>query len=179
MKRHLYLSPIFLLALIVMVMVATPVAAVEPVTATFQFADVIEGYVPACDLNLRWDISGTVDRTFFFDQDGNVVRILDHVQEDNTITNLDTGESLREGPDHFIQHIFFNDDGTVRLDINGLSVLVNSGENMVVDAGRVVLFFGPGGPSVLQVAGRHDVRGIDPLTVDDPILLEGFCAAFE
>ena len=95
------------------------------------------------------------------------------------ITNVDTGESLREGPDSFIQHIFFNDDGTVRLEINGLSVLVNSGEHLVVDAGRVVLFFGPGGPTVLDVSGRHDVRGIDPLTVDDPILLEGFCAAFE
>lgn len=147
-------------------------------TQTLEFADTIEGFVESCGLNLRWDISGTVDRTFFFDQDGNVVRIIDKVREDNTITNLDTGETLREGPDSFGQIINFNDDGTVTIQINGLSVLVKKGDRTVVDAGRVVLLFGPGGPSVLDISGRHDVRGIDPLTVDDPILLEGFCPAF-
>ena len=155
-----------------------PAAAVPPMTVTLEFADTIEGFVPECGLNLRWDISGTVDRTLFLDQDGNVVRILDHVREDNTITNVDTGETLSEGPDSFIQSITFNDDGTVTLLIAGLSVLVNQGENQVVDAGRVVLFFGPGGPSVIDISGRHDIRGIDPLTVDDPILLAGFCPAF-
>ena len=152
--------------------------AVPPVTQTFEFSDTLEGFVESCGLNLRWDINGTVERTLFFDQDGNVVRILDKVREDNTITNVDTGESLREGPDSFIQIITFNDDGSVTLEINGLSVLVNRGENSVVDAGRIVLFFGPTGPTVLGISGRHDIRGIDPLVVDDPILLEGFCPAF-
>lgn len=152
--------------------------AVAPVTQSFPFADVIEGFVEGCELNLRWSISGTVERKFFFDQDGNVVRIIDLVQEDNLITNLDTGEELREGPDTFVQIIDFNDDGTVTLQINGLSVLVNGGDSTVVDAGRVVLLFGPDGPSVLDVSGRHDIRGIDPLVVDDPKLLEGFCPAF-
>lgn len=178
-QKTTYLIIIFLLVLIIMAVLATPALAVPPVTQTFTFADSIEGFVPECGLNLRWEISGSVDRTFYFNQDGSIVRILDQVREDNLITNLDTGESLREGPDSFIQHIFFNDDGTVTLEINGLSVLVNSGENIVVDAGRVVLLFGPGGPTVLDVSGRHDVRGIDPLVVDDPILLAGFCAAFE
>ncbi len=159
-------------------LLTVPAAAVPPVTVSFEFADVIEGFVPACGLNLRWEISGSVERTFFFDQDGNLVRIQDRVRETNVITNVDSGESLQEGPDSFQQRILFNDDGTVTLQINGLSVLVNGGENIVVDAGRVVLLFGPDGPVVLDVSGRHDVRGIDPLTVDDPILLEGFCAAF-
>ncbi len=155
-----------------------PAAAVQPTTVTFPFSDQVEGFVPECGLNLRWDISGTVERTFFFDAEGNLVRIQDRVREDNTITNTDTGESLREGPDSFQQRILFNDDGTVTIQINGLSVLVNKGDGSVVDAGRVVLLFGPGGPSVLSISGRHDVRGIDPLTVDDPILLAGFCDAF-
>ncbi len=178
-QKTTYLIAVLLLTLILTALVATPVLAVKPVTQTFEFSDTIEGFVEKCELNLRWDISGSVKRTLFFDQDGNVVRILDQVREDNTITNVDTGESLREGPDSFIQHIFFNDDGTVTLEINGLSVLVNSGEHLVVDAGRVVLFFGPGGPTVLDISGRHDIRGIDPTVVDDPILLAGFCAAFE
>lgn len=153
-------------------------AAVPPVTQTLEFSATVEGFVESCGLNLRWDISGTVERTAFFDQDGNVVRFLDKVREDNTITNVDTGESLQEGPDSFVQIITFNDDGSVTIEINGLSVLVNQGENSVVDAGRVALLFGPGGPTVLGISGRHDIRGIDPLTVDDPILLEGFCPAF-
>lgn len=156
----------------------SPLAAVQPVTQSFVFADTIEGVAPSCDSLLRWEIGGTVERTFFFDQDGNVVRIQDKVRELNTISNLDTGETLQEGPDSFVQRILFEDDGSVTLQINGLSVLVNQGDSTVVDAGRVVLFFGPDGPSVLDISGRHDIRGIDPLTVDDPILLDGFCPAF-
>lgn len=152
--------------------------AVPPVTQTFDFEDTIEGFVPECGLNLRWEITGSVDRTRYFDQDGNVVRIIDHVSEDNTITNVDTGETLREGPDHFQQIFNFNPDGTVTLLIAGLSVLVNGGDNIVVDAGRVVLLFGPSGISVVGISGRHDVRGIDPTVVDDPVLLAGFCGAF-
>ena len=171
------------MTLIVAVLVASSMTAGTavagaPITQSFQFADVVEGVAEGCELPLRWEINGTVERKFFFDQDGNVVRIVDLVQEDNVITNLDTGEELREGPDTFVQIIDFNDDGTVTLQINGLSVLVNGGDGTVVDAGRVVLFFGPDGPSVLDVSGRHDIRGIDPLVVDDPKLLAGFCPAF-
>lgn len=157
---------------------AGPALAARPVTQTITFADTIEGFVPECGLNLRWDIEGTVERTFFFDRNGDLVRIQDQVRENNTITNLDTGETLQEGPDSFIQIIVFNDDGSVTININGLSVLVNQGDSNVVDAGRVVLLFGPQGPSVLDISGRHDVRGIDPLVVDDPLLLAGFCSAF-
>jgi len=156
-----------------------PAAAVPPVTQSFTFAQTIEGVAQSCGLPLSWGIEGSVERTLFFDQDGNVVRIQDQVRELNTITNLETGERLQEGPDSFIQRILFGDDGSVTLQINGLSVLVNQGDNSVVDAGRVVLFFGPDGPTVLDVSGRHDIRGIDPLTVDDPILLDGFCPAFD
>lgn len=153
--------------------VAVPATAVPPTTQTFPFGGVVEGYVEACDLTLRWDISGTAERTTFYDSDGDVVRFQDKVRETNTITNVDTGETLQEGPDSFLQRILFNDDGTVTVEINGLSVLVTNGRDTVVDAGRVVLQFGPDGPSVLAVVGRHDVRSIDPLTTDDPILLEG------
>lgn len=174
MRRMLLLTTV----LTAIVATAVPAAAVKPTTVVFPFADVIEGFVPSCGLNLRWEISGEAERTFFRDQDGDLVRIQDKVRETNTITNLDTGETLREGPDAFSQRILFNPDGTVTLQINGLSVHVPRGDGSVVDAGRVVLLFGPGGPTVLDVAGRHDVRGIDPLVVDDPVLLEGFCPAF-
>lgn len=157
---------------------AAPALAIPPETAVFPFGGTVEGYVEACDLTLRWEISGTAERTTFFDGDGAVVRFQDKVRETNTITNVDTGETLQEGPDSFQQRILFNDDGTVTVQINGLSELVTDGADTVVDAVRVVLQLGPDGPTVVAVVGRHDVRAIDPLTTDDPVLLEGFCDAF-
>ncbi len=153
-------------------------AAVPPVRSTITATDTIEGFVPECGRNLRWDISLTVERTFFFDEDGNLVRIQDQVRENNTITDTDTGETLQEGPDSFSQRILFNDDGTVTLSVHGLSVLVNDGENVVIDAGRLVLQFGPGGAQVIALNGRHDIREINPLSTNDPALLAGFCPAF-
>lgn len=158
---------------------AVPALAVPPETSTIPFSGVIEGHVEDCDLNLRWEVNGTATRTVFFDADGNTVRFQDRVRELNTITNLDTGETLQEGPDSFLQRTLFNDDGTMTVEISGLSVLVAAGEDAVVDAGRVVLLRGtPDEPQLLHISGRHDVRGIDPFTTSDPILLAGFCGAF-
>ncbi len=160
------------------VLAAGPAGAVPPTRQTIELTNVIQGFVPECGLNLRWDISLTVDRTRFFDQDGNLIRIQDQVRENNTITNTDTGETLEEGPDSFQQRIVFNEDGTVLVSALGLSVHVNQGENAVIDAGRTVLLFGPGGPFLLGFNGRHDIREIDPFTTSDPKLLAGFCPAF-
>ena len=48
----------------------------------------------SCGL-LRWEIHLTGDRFRFFDEDGLLVRVQVHISEDNTITNLDTGETYR------------------------------------------------------------------------------------
>ncbi len=179
MSRSMYKLLVVVLAISVLGAIAPAGAqAAPPTRQTIALTNTIEGFVPECGLNLRWGIDLTVERTFFFDGDGNLVRIQDQVRENNTITNIDTGETLEEGPDSFSQRILFNDDGTVTVQVNGLSVLVNDGEASVVDAGRLVLQFGPGGSSVLQLAGRHDIRSIDPLSTDDPALLAGFCDAF-
>lgn len=37
------------------------------------------------------------------------MRFRDRVRESNTITNLDTGETLQEGPDSFLQRVLVND----------------------------------------------------------------------
>ena len=39
------------------------------------------------------------------------MRVQVHISEDNTITNLDTGETYREGPDNFMQTTLFTGDG--------------------------------------------------------------------
>jgi hypothetical protein len=170
-----------LTTLVITLLVATaaaPAAAVPPETVEIPFGGVIEGDVEACDLTLRWEVSGTVERTTFFNADGSIDRFQDKVRETNTITNVGTGETLQEGPDSFLQRVLFNDDGTVTLAITGLSVLVTGGDDVVVDAGRTVLLLGPDGVTALALDGRHDVRAIDPTTTSDPVLLEGFCAAF-
>lgn len=154
---------------------ATPAAATPPTTQVFPFGGAIEGFADDCGLNLRWEVSGTATRTTFFNADGSVDRFQDRVRETNTITNLDTGEVLQEGPDSFLQRVLLNPDGPATIEINGLSVLVPGGDDLVIDAGRVILQ----GGEALAIVGRHDIRAIDPSTTTDPILLNGFCAAFD
>ena len=57
---------------------------------------------------LLWDINLVVDITNFFDRAGTRVRQIAHVREDNTITNLTTAETFREGPHSFIQTTYYN-----------------------------------------------------------------------
>jgi hypothetical protein len=60
----------------------------------------------------------------FFD-DGARTRVQAHLREDNTITNLTTGESFHEGPDSFTQTSYFNADGTLdRIVATGLAANV-------------------------------------------------------
>ena len=127
---------------------------------------------------LFWDINLVLDITNFFDQDGTLVRQIIHVREDNTITNLTTGESFREGPDSFIQTTYYNEDGTVnRIVASGLQARVG---NELRDVGRVVLV--PLGGNLFDLvfaAGPHPIREAadDGRIVRDA--LPGFCALFE
>ena len=126
---------------------------------------------------LEWDINIVVDITNFFDKDGTRVRQIAHVREDNTITNLTTGETFREGPDSFIQTIYYNENGTVnRLVASGLQARVG---NELRDVGRVVLVpLGGGRFDLVFSAGQHPVREAADLgrLVD---ALPAFCAAFD
>lgn len=126
---------------------------------------------------LEWDINIVVDITNFFDKDGTRVRQIAHVREDNTITNLTTGETFREGPDSFIQTIYYNENGTVnRLVASGLQARVG---NELRDVGRVVLVpLGGGRFDLVFSAGQHPVREeADDGRIADA--LPAFCAVFE
>ena len=59
-----------------------------------------------------------------------------HINEDNTITNLDTGETFREGPDNFMQTTLFTDDGPLIV-ATGLAANVPGAQ--LKDVGRVVI----------------------------------------
>ena len=138
---------------------ALPALAAEPQRDQVAQNQVVEGQT-SCGL-LRWEIHLTADRFRFFDQDGQLVRVQVHISEDNTITNLDTGETYREGPDNFMQTTLFTDDGPLIV-ATGLAANVPGAQ--LKDVGRVVI--DPRTGEILFSAGQHPLR-------------EGFCALFE
>ena len=104
---------------------------------------------------MRWAIDLTVKGTNFFDSEGRLVRQQPHIHEDNTITNLASGLTLREGPDAFTQTTYFNPDGTIsHIVATGLAAHVQDGN--LKDVGRVVWLLGTN--EIVFSAGRHPVR---------------------
>ena len=147
---------IIALATVAFAALATPAGAVPPQHfSVTPPPNIVEDQGQACGFPVRWTIELTVEGTNFFDQDGNIVRQQAHVKEDNTITNLDTGLTLREGPDSFMQTIVFNPDGSIAyLSATGLAANV-FGEQLK-DVGRVVWL--PGTNEIVFSAGPHPVR---------------------
>jgi hypothetical protein len=158
-----------------MAVLAGPASADPPVRADIDVSQALTGATP-CG-TLRWDIHITGQQTTFF-EDGVRRRVQAHLHEDNTITNLTTGESFVEGPDSFMQTSYFNPDGTLdRIVATGLAANVQ-GEQFK-DVGRVVLApLGAGRFDLVFNAGQHPLRE----AADDgrlPDALPGFCALFE
>lgn len=147
---------------------ALPALAAAPQRDQVAQNQVVQGQT-SCGL-LRWEIHLTADRFRFFDQDGQLVRVQVHISEDNTITNLDTGETYREGPDNFMQTTLFTDDGPLIV-ATGLAANVPGAQ--LKDVGRVVI--DPRTGEILFSAGQHPLREAQ----EAGNVLEGFCALFE
>jgi len=116
---------------------AAPAAATPPTRQTIVQHNVVQDQGQACGFPVRWTIDLTVERTRFVDADGNLVRIIDHVREDNTVERLDTGKRLREGPDAFQQVLTIEAGRVTSVAINGLAL--NLQGEQLKDVGRVVL----------------------------------------
>ena len=136
---------------------AAPAAATPPQRLpTLELHNPVQDQGQACGFPVLWDIHLTVERTNFFDSEGRLVRQQARIREDNTITNLATGLTLREGPDAFVQTTTFNPDGTIAtITATGLAVNVR-GDERLKDVGRVVWL--PGTNEIVFSAGRHPVR---------------------
>ena len=134
-----------------------PAAAAPPLRLpTLELNNRVQDEGQACGFPVRWDIALTVERTNFFDSEGRLVRQQARIREDNTITNLTTGLTLREGPDAFVQTTTFNPDGSIAaITATGLAVNVR-GEERLKDVGRVVWL--PGTNEIVFSAGPHPVR---------------------
>lgn len=147
---------------------ALPALAAAPQRDQVAQNQVVQGQT-SCGL-LRWEIHLTGDRFRFFDQDGQLVRVQVHISEDNTITNLDTGETYREGPDNFMQTTLFTDDGPLIV-ATGLAANVQGAQ--LKDVGRVVI--DPLTGEIVFSAGQHPLREAQ----EAGNVLEGFCALFD
>lgn len=136
--------------------VASPARAVPPERLTVNQHRVVADQGQNCGFPVRWTIDLTADVTRFFDQDGRRIREQAHIKEDNTLENLATGKTLREGPDSFTQTTYFDESGNrTHIVVTGLAA--NAGP--VKDVGRVVLV--PAGGGQLDIAfsaGKHPVR---------------------
>jgi hypothetical protein len=142
-----------LLVLAACAVLAAPAAAVPPTRQAIVQHNVVEDQGQACGFPVRWTLDLEVERTRFFDSEGNLVKIIDHVREHNTVENLATGSVLREGPDAFQQVITF-DGGVVSVAINGLAL--NLTAEQLKDVGRVVLENGV----IVFSAGPHPAREV-------------------
>ena len=142
---------ITLITLVAAGALAAPAPAVAPTRQAITQRNVVEDNGEACGFPVRWTIDLTVERTRYFDAAGNLVRIIDHVREENTVENLDTGEVLREGPDAFQQVITF-EGGVASVAINGLAL--NLQGEQLKDVGRVVIE----NQLIVFSAGPHPAR---------------------
>lgn len=139
-------------------LVATTASAVPPQHFTAEPPTrIVADAGEACGFPVRWTIDLTVEGTNFFDSEGRLVRQQAHIREDNTITNLATGLTLREGPDSFMQTIYFNPDGTISHFVaTGLAANVQADGRNLKDVGRVIWL--PGTNEIVFSAGPHPVR---------------------
>ena len=164
MKRVIVLMGAVLMA----AAVALPALAAAPQRDQVAQNQNVQGPT-SCGL-LRWEIHLTGDRFRFFDGDGQLVRVQVHITEDNTITNLDTGETYREGPDNFMQTTLFTDDGPLIV-ATGLAANVQGAQ--LKDVGRVVI--DPLTGEIVFYEGQHPLREAQ----EAGNVLEGFCALFD
>ena len=157
-------------------LVTPSAAAVPPQREELPLALTVEDDGEACGFPVRWEISGHARQVTFFDRDGDATRIVVHVREDNVVTNLATGKTLRDTP-VFTQIVHFREDGTLdRVETVGAYVNAGRGRDRVLDVGRAVVAYGPDGPQLVVSSGRHPLREVT-LVTGDPAGLAIFCDA--
>jgi hypothetical protein len=111
-----------------------------------------------CGFPVLWDIHMSVDRTRWYDDSGRIVHERQHITEDNTVQNLATGKTLRDGPVNFVRRHTYEDGVRVRTVDTGVMVNISGEGEHLVDAGRVVYRVLPDGTwDVQETPGQHPV----------------------
>lgn len=171
MKRMLTVVAVAILVSLVMVSTA---GAVPPVHETVEFQIIVEDQGQACGFPVRWEIVGTLADHLFFNHEGDLIRIVTHVEESNVLTNLATGKSVSDEP-VFNQIVNFDEDGSITsVETMGLFVNARNGSEHVMDVGRVIIGRLPdGGRVLLFAAGQHPFREATLLDLQQGLVV--FC----
>jgi hypothetical protein len=162
-------------ALLLALVGASPAMADPPVQTTMPFSLVVQDAGAECGFPVRWEISGELRETQFFDDEGRLVRIVSHIRETNRLTNLATGKTITDEP-KFNQIVHFNPDGTIS-SVETMGLYVNArgdrGAN-VMDVGKVIIARPTPTERVLVFsAGQHPFRAETLLSLQAG--LSAFC----
>ncbi len=169
-----------LLALASTLLLAAPAAAADP-----PVKDHVEVHNPLrdtgehCGFPVLWDIHMSVDRWRWYDDAGRVTREVQHVTEDNTVHNLESGKDVRDGPVNFVRRHEYENGVRVRTTDVGVMVNVRDGRERLLDAGMVQYRVHPNGVwEIFRSAGPHPVfEALDGNTF--PASLTAFCGVLD
>ncbi len=157
MSHHRFLH--LLMASLMALLLTAPAFAVPP---TFETIPLERTFVDseACGFPVKAEITGKLKIQHHFDQEGDpVFDRITFVQWSLTITNLETGESIRTvGPEPI--KVTFNQDGSVTEAHMGLiHHIVVPGEGLVTaDVGRIVFLITEDDFETTFEAGIHEMR---------------------
>jgi hypothetical protein len=141
--------------------VAQSATGSPPLIVNGTFSDTGPPSSDLCGYPIVLSFEGTFQVTFFFDQDGNVVRAMLHSNDLATATNPANGNTLTGHEVVNIQADFVATEARV-----GLPLHFNvTGGSALVDAGRIVI---GENTEVTFISGNHEFLEGD---------LAGFCAA--
>ena len=150
---------------------AAPASAAPPERFHFSDSGSEPGFIHCDGFEIDLETTGTVDGTVFFDESGEVVKVIVRTRATDILTNSATGKTvINRG---VFQQVFTRIDGTDEFthSLVGFRFMGTSpGEGLVLqDVGRIE--YSPDEEEILFIAGHHfDVPG-------GPDVEALFCAA--
>jgi hypothetical protein len=155
--------------------VAVPASAVPPTTSTTTQQSVLTNPTACGSYGVEWRINLTAETKRYFDRQGRLTQIIQHLTEDNTVTNTVTGLTLREGPDDFVQTTTFDPETgrRVLIYIRGVSAIVRRGDEVLVDKGKIWIDGQTG--RIIDSIGPHPLRELLDGSFNVALALPGFC----
>lgn len=162
-------------------LVAAPAVAAPPTVVR----DHLERHNPLrdtgehCGFPVLWDIHMSIDRWRWFNDAGQVIHEVQHVTEDNTVHNLESGKVVRDGPVDFVRVHEYRDGVRVRTTDTGVMVNVRDGRERLLDAGVAQYRVHPDGRwEIFRLIGPHPVfEALDGNTF--PASLNAFCGVLD
>jgi hypothetical protein len=170
------------LTTVVVSLLAAPAAAGSvtqsgtPPTRTETDLQIVHTDAAACgDYGVQWNIDLHSVNLTFFDDAGRRVKLVQHITEDNTVTNTVTGLTLPDSPVDFVQTTTFDPETGLRqhIFVVGVSVNVRRGHQRLVDRGPILIDGQTG--RILFAVGPHPVRRLLDGSFDIRRALPGFC----